>query len=245
MNQLGYVMGRQTVQALQDGQDSTFTLLDREWDQLGAVFGGDIMHATAFFTSSLPLDGGAAFLEMGCGSGITAVTAALAGCAPVVAADVNPAAAKNVRLNAERHGVGDRVDAVTSYLFRQLDPDRRFDIIYWNSNFIEGPTLDGEQSYVEAAVLDPGYRAHREFFAEAPKYLARDGSIFLGFSEMVGNRSLLEEFADAAGLNCEAYRQQSFDVPYEQFGPDPEYAAHADDAGLLHPDFTLLRFRRR
>ncbi|GIF07024.1 50S ribosomal protein L11 methyltransferase [Actinoplanes siamensis] len=245
MNQLGYVMGQQTVQILQDSKDTTFTLLDREWEQLGVVFGGDFMHATAFFTAALPLRAGTGFLEMGCGSGITAVTAALHGCTPVVAVDVNPAAADNVRRNAELHGVGDRVTPVTSYLFRELDPGQRFDTIYWNSNFIEGPAETGEQSYVEAAVFDPGYRAHEEFLTQAPRFLADRGSIFLGFSELVGNRRRLEEFADAAGLSTAVYRQQTFDVPYEQMGAGPEFAAHADADGMLHPDFTLLEFRRR
>lgn len=244
MNQLGYVMGQQTVRILEDSKDTTFMLLDREWDQLGAVFGGDFMHATAFFTAALPLRPGASFLEMGCGSGITAVTAALQGCT-VVAVDVNPAAAENVRRNAERHGVADRVSPVTSYLFRELDQGQRFDIIYWNSNFIEGPAETGEQSYAEAAVFDPGYRAHEEFLTQAPRFLAEGGSIFLGFSELVGNRQKLEEFAGAAGLTSAVYRQQTFDVPYEQIGTGPEFAAHADADGLLHPDFTLLEFRRR
>jgi len=244
MNELGYVMGQQTIAMLGEGKDTTFTLLDREWDQLGTVFGGEFMQATAFFTTWLPLSDGGSFLEMGCGSGVTAVMAALHGCTPVLAVDINPAAAQNVDLNAERHGVADRVRAVTSDLFRELDATDRFDTIYWNSNFIEGPPGDGTASYFEASVFDPGYRAHREFLRTAPAHLNDGGSIFLGFSEMVGDLALIRELADKAGLSCEVYRQQVFDVPYAQLGSGPQFAAQADEAGLLHPDFTLLRLRR-
>src|ERR1700692_975587 len=61
----------------------------------------------AKFVSSLPLDG-QSFLEVGCGSGLTAMCAARAG-AQVTAVDINPAAVRCTSANAAKNGL--QVDA--------------------------------------------------------------------------------------------------------------------------------------
>lgn len=244
MNELGYVLGQQSLAAAVTGEDRTFSLLGREWDQLGEVFGGEFMQATAFFTSWLPYPDGGSFLEMGAGSGVTTVMAAVNGCASVTAVDINPAAADNVLLNAKRHGVADRVRAFKSDVFSALREHDTFDVIYWNSNFIESPRDSGTGSLREAAVFDPGYRAHREFIRDAPAHLNEGGSVFLGFSAFTGNEELVFQLAREAGLTGEVFRQEVFDVPPSALGTGQEFEAAADENGLLHPDFTLLVFRR-
>ncbi|WP_171166387.1 methyltransferase [Streptomyces sp. I05A-00742] len=245
MNRLGYAMGQRAIRARGEVETTSFSLLDREWIQFGDVFAGESKLASTLFTSWLPLTAGTSFLEMGCGSGVTAVMAALHGCAPVTAVDINPSAVDNVRANAERHGVGDKVRALRSDLFKSLDAHDKFDIIYWNSPFVESPADNTSPSYAEAAVFDPGYTAHREFLRTAPDHLTDSGTVYLGYSRIAGNIGLLEQFAESAGLTCEVYQENVFDIPHERLGTDPVFAEHADEAGHLRCDCTLLAFRRR
>ncbi|WP_018657678.1 methyltransferase [Actinomadura flavalba] len=244
MNELGLVIGRQTLGVLGHREPQTFTLLDREWEKFGEVFGGgDYLEPTGWFTSLLPFEGCRRFLEMGCGAGVTAVMAALSGVPEVTACDINPAAARNAAANAERHGVGDRVRALESDLFAAVPAGETFDLIFWNSPFIEGPE-GTPASYEEYAVFDPGYAMHRAFFAEAPSRLTETGRVFLGFSTAVGDLDRLLSFGHAAGLAGRVAEQLVTEVPHAAMGTDPAFAAHADDAGNLHLDLTLLEFRR-
>ena len=86
-----------------------FSLAGREWDLLDSVFPPVYSPSTATFLELLDFPVGGSMIEVGCGAGAIAVSAALAGCAQVVATDVNPEAARNAELNAVRHGVADRV----------------------------------------------------------------------------------------------------------------------------------------
>jgi release factor glutamine methyltransferase len=143
----------------------------RTWDLLPEVFAPIYSPSTGVAMDLLGLGGSldvprtGSFLEIGCGTGIIAVSAALAGCDRVVAADINPAAARNAAMNADRHGVGGRFTAMHSDLFAQLDEHERFDTIFWSSNYV-----------------DPGYRTHHRFLAAAPRWLTPGGVILLHFS---------------------------------------------------------------
>ncbi|WP_323375847.1 methyltransferase [Streptomyces sp. RB17] len=141
------------------------------------------------------------FLEIGCGTGVIAVCAALAGCERVVAADVNPRAVENAALNAARHGVADRVRAVRSDLFSELR-EERFDTVFWSSNYVRAPEDYTYGSMHERAYVDPGYRAHRRYVAEAPLLLAPGGRALLHFSSR-GVLGELREFAREYGRHLE------------------------------------------
>ncbi|SEG83602.1 Methyltransferase small domain-containing protein [Thermomonospora echinospora] len=246
MNELGYAMAQEAYALVSQapGQEGTFTLMDREWEQLDGVVGGQYNQATGLFAAWLPVDSARTFLEMGCGCGIAAVTAALRGCPAVTALDINPAAVRTTELNARRHGVRDRVRALESDLFGALGPDERFDMIFWNSPFIEAPPERVLGSFLEYHFFDPGYQMHRRFLAEAPDRLAEGGRLFLGFSEAMGDRVHLEKIADAAGLRCRTHRQETFPVPAAELGPDRLYQRYADGGGMVRIDFTLLELWR-
>jgi release factor glutamine methyltransferase len=167
---------------------SVFGMYGRNWDLLPEVFAPIYSPSTGAAmdflgladTQGLPRTG--SFLEIGCGTGMIAVSAALAGCDRVVATDINPAAVQNATMNAQRHGVGDRVTARYSDLFADLDEDERFDTIFWSSNYVAAPEGYEYRNAHERAYVDPGYRTHQRFLAEAPHWLTPGGIILLHFS---------------------------------------------------------------
>ncbi|MGW7002557.1 50S ribosomal protein L11 methyltransferase [Streptomyces sp. NPDC054933] len=166
---------------------STFTMYGRDWDLLPNVFAPIYSPSTRTAMSLLGLTESVAvprtgsMLEVGCGTGIIAVSSALAGCDRVVASDINSEAVRNTALNATRHGVDNLVRAVDSDLFDGLDQDERFDTIFWSSNYVLAPEAYEYGSVHERAYVDPGYSAHRRFLAEAPNWLTPNGSVLLHF----------------------------------------------------------------
>jgi 16S rRNA (guanine1207-N2)-methyltransferase len=85
---------------------------------------------SVLFRQAEPPDRGERFLDLGCGYGVIACALALARPqARTWAVDVNERALELTRRNAERLGVGDRVDAVTP---DAVPADARFDGIWSN-----------------------------------------------------------------------------------------------------------------
>ncbi|MEE4490481.1 methyltransferase [Streptomyces sp. BE230] len=138
------------------------------------------------FTSWLPYEEVGSFLEVGCGAGVTAVIAAMRGCSRVCALDVSPTAADTARLNAVRHGVGDKVTTLTSDLLSGLDEGTTFDLIYWNSPFVEAPVGHDYRSQIDYAAFDSDYKMHAAFFAGLEQHMSEATRVFLGFSSVGG-----------------------------------------------------------
>ena len=98
-----------------------FGLLGREWDLFPGVFSPIQSHSTGFFSRAVPQREGGTFLDVGCGSGVMAVEAALAGCREVLAVDLDTVAVDNTRHNARLHGAG-AVSAQVSDCFADIPP---------------------------------------------------------------------------------------------------------------------------
>jgi methylase of polypeptide subunit release factors len=184
-----------------------FTMLGREWDLVPEVYAPVFATSTELFTRWLPYPAGGALLEIGCGAGVTAVTAALEGCRSVVAVDVSAAAVENTRRNAARHGVDDRVRVLRSDMFAALDETERFDVIYWNSNFVELPADVAYESELDRSFFDPGYVHHEAYLAGAGRHLRAGGRLFLGFADL-GNRGRLEEIGARHGWRVTTYASE-------------------------------------
>lgn len=208
----GIARGRQLLRrhVADPAPPDEFELLGRTWTLRPGVFAPIHTPVTALFTSWLRFAAGSRFLEMGCGTGVTAVCAALGGCT-VTALDVSHAAVANTRDNAGRHGVAGRVDVRHSDLFDALGPDERFDTIYWNSNFVLVPDEYEPASELEHAFFDPGYEAHRRFVAQGPRHLRRGGRLLLGFSDK-GSWPQLRSACAAAGLVADVVRAQRVEL---------------------------------
>ncbi|MEV6231244.1 AMP-binding protein [Saccharopolyspora shandongensis] len=185
-----------------------FDLLGHSWHLLPEVFAPIHTASTELFSDWLPYPAGGSFLEIGCGAGVTAVLAALRGCARVAAVDISGQAAANTALNATRHGVGDRVSVHQGDLFGPLDRDDRFDVIFWNSNVIPTPEHFDYSHDIEHAIFDREYRAHRRYLAEGMQRLTPGGVLLLGFNSL-GDRGWLDRIAAELGLDFTEYRGET------------------------------------
>ncbi|MCB5166027.1 class I SAM-dependent methyltransferase [Streptomyces bambusae] len=200
-----HVRSLERSRAARNRQDrpATFELGGRTWDLLDDVFAPPFSRSTAVSMDLLGLTGTPAprtgsFLEMGCGTGVIAVSAALAGCDRVTATDINPQAVANTALNARRHGVADRLRTVHGDLFAALAPEERFDTVYWHSNFVLAPADFTYDTLHDRAYVDAGYRAHEGYLAEAPDRLTPGGRALLHFSTR-GDLGLLRSLAGRHG----------------------------------------------
>lgn len=128
-------------------------------------------------------------LDMGTGSGVNAILAALEG-ADVVAVDINPRALDAARANAERNGVADRVEVRHSDVFSHVT--ETFDLIVFDPPFRWFRPRD----LLEAAMTDEGYRAMTRFFHQARSHLSARGEmlIFFGTSGDIGYLDKLMQF---------------------------------------------------
>lgn len=194
-----YAAGLRLVERHGGDQRREFELLGALWDLLPDVFSPVHTASTTLFTEWLPYPVGGSFLEVGCGAGVTAVTAALAGCARVAAVDINPAVVRNTQLNAARRGVADRVQVLDSDLFDGLAPAERFDVVFWNSNVICAPEEFVYTRQAQHAIFDRGYLAHRRYLREGMARLTGTGRLFLGFNSL-GNLDRLHELAVEIGV---------------------------------------------
>ncbi|WP_310723939.1 50S ribosomal protein L11 methyltransferase [Streptomyces sp. N2A] len=197
-----------------------FTLRGREWELLDEVFAPNYAPSSAvsleflgcFEEVQLPRRG--SLLEIGSGTGIVAVMAALMGCDRVVASDINPQAVRNTARNARRHGVADRLRAVYSDLFAALPAHERFDMVFWHSNYVLAPADYRYRTAQECAYVDPGYEAHRRYLAEAPRWTTPGGSAYLHFSSR-GDLDVLHGLAEETGRKLLTRRRREI-----QDGPD-------------------------
>jgi len=174
-----------------------FTLFGLDWLLDDAVFAPISCESTRLFTEWLPFPVGGSFLEVGCGAGVTSVMAARAGCVRVVAVDVSADAFANTVRNVALHDLSDRVEVLLGDLFEPVGAEH-FDVVYWNSNFIDTPDGFVAETGIEQAIFDPGYRTHRRFLAGLRARLAPGGRAFLGFSTL-GSHDLLDQQAADMG----------------------------------------------
>lgn len=140
---------------------------------------------------NFPLKG--KFLDMGCGTGIISLFAADHGAEELLAVDINEAAVKNTKENFDLHALAN-AQVQYSDLFSGIKGS--FDTIFFNAPFHGNEAMDD----LELGTSDLDYETLKRFFLEARNYLAPDGQLILGFSDM-GNNELVREFAKRGGFS--------------------------------------------
>lgn len=141
-----------------------------------------------------PAGGGSVqIVDVGTGSGILAVCAALKlPQARVTAIDVSPAALAVAKSNAERHGVAQRIEFLESDLFAAVPTDRRFDFIVSNPPYVttaEMAVLDRDvRDYEPHLALEAGPRGTEvieRLIPQAAERLASGGRLFIELSPQI------------------------------------------------------------
>lgn len=162
------------------------------------VFSPKYFRDTKLFADNLPIKEGEEVLEIGPGTGIVSIFAALRDAKKILSIDVNRDAVRNAQENITRHKLQDKVEVRLGSLYDPLKPNEKFDVIFWNTPF--GLTSKENITDLAKAIYDVGYKSTERFIKEAPKYLKENGKLFIGFSSTLGRLDLIKKFTREAGF---------------------------------------------
>lgn len=146
------------------------------------VFSPKYFHGWETFTRKFPSVRGKRVLEIGTGTGVTAIHLAKHGAEHVTAVDINPLAVSNAAENAKMNGVLN-IDCRLSDVFSGVQKSERFDIIYWNLPFIYVEPSYEYKNDAERGLFDPGYRYVERYLAGAKQYLSPGGFVLAGLGD--------------------------------------------------------------
>lgn len=134
--------------------------------------------AGVYMIDYLPKDfSGQDVLELGPGSGLVSVFIGLRGATSITAADINPEAIENTKINFEKFNLTN-AEAVVSDVFSNV-PTKQYDSIIFNLPYHDGAPAND----LEKGVIDAGYHAMETFLGEVKSFLKEDGKLYLGFSQ--------------------------------------------------------------
>jgi release factor glutamine methyltransferase len=202
---------------LKENQIHEVIICNHKYMVLPGVFSPKYFGSTQIFSSHMPFRKNEKFLEIGCGTGITAIEAALFGAKNVVAVDISASSVENTRLNAQRFNVNTIVDVRQSNIFSSILNDEKFNSIYWNLPFIYVDNEFEFHSLEERCLFDPDYKIAEEFLSKAHKHLLPDGRILIGFGDF-GNEELLRYLCLKNGWKLkEIIREKSYENATVEF----------------------------
>lgn len=161
------------------------------------VFSPKIFRSSFFTADHLMIQPHEHFLEIGSGSGLVSIVAALRGADRVVATDIRPEAVENTRLNVKNHYLGNRITVLQGDIFQPIAEGDKFDTIFWNPPFMHAEL--GERDALEYALYDPEHRSLHRFMEEAKEYVKPGGRILLGYSKTYGDEEVLQSLAEHYG----------------------------------------------
>lgn len=170
------------------------------------VFSPEIFQSPSVL-NSLPMRDGEEFLEIGSGTGIFSIQAALAGASRVTAVDINPDAVENTRQNVLKHGLTDRVDSYLSDIFSNIPQHSLFDTIFWSIPFCHRSDPSKQMSFLERAVFDPEHELLRRFLEGGKSYLKAGGRMLLNYSTSHGDIEVFHHYASEYGWRVKLVNQ--------------------------------------
>lgn len=140
-------------------------------------------------------DGGLTAFDLGTGTGVLAAVLARRGVERVIASDLNPRAVRCARENAERLGLGERIEVLEGDLF----PQGRADLIVCNPPWLPGAA----SSRLELGVYDDDSVMLRGFLAGVEEHLTPGGEAWLVISNLAEHLQLRAP-GELAGLIADA-----------------------------------------
>ncbi|MBU0637075.1 methyltransferase [Patescibacteria group bacterium] len=111
--------------------------------------------------------------DIGSGSGIESIVAAMAGANHVDAADINQQAVDCSKHNVEMNGLQNTIEVFYSDLFQNF-PEKKYDLIIANLPIVN---FDAGDSPINQALYDKGFEIHKRLFRDAKKNLIENGII--------------------------------------------------------------------
>jgi methylase of polypeptide subunit release factors len=158
------------------------------------VFSPRYFSDSAWFAREVPnIMGKSSLLEIGTGTGIIALSAALNGSSEVYATDINPDAVDNANLNFYKHRID--IPVFEGDIFDPIPKTIRVDYIFWNHPFnnAEEPVKD----MLLRAGFDHNYEGLKRYISRGRQYLNANGKLLLG----TGGSADLDEMQRIADSN--------------------------------------------
>ena len=178
------------------------------------VFSPGYFDDSEYFANNMPEVKGLKILEVGTGTGLIALKLAMSEARKVVATDINPSAVDNAKSNVKLHKMESIIDVRKGDIFEAVEPDERFDLIFWNIPFcyldaglMSDIGIEGELSELEKSVFNPYYGCFTEYLKHGFDYLTAGGQLLLAFSPTIGREEDLDCIVRPLGLKKSVLKQ--------------------------------------
>lgn len=191
-----------------------FTYEGRQFVVFPHVYSPTVFPSTFYIIDNMAITPGQSFLELGSGTGLLAIAAALKGANPVFATDISPIAVANTQENARRYDLV--IDVREGSVFDPIGADEKFDVILWNAPYMHVNKTD--LTPIEAALYDPFYRGLTQFFAEGKKHLNPGGKLWFGASNTHMHMDVLQQLLDTYGWTMRIIAEKTVPLPPTQGG---------------------------
>lgn len=153
-------------------------------------------------------------VDVGSGTGMEAIVAAMAGASHVDAVDINDVAVECTEHNVRTNDFADRITVRKSDLFSAL-PKKKYGLIIANLPIVDyRPT---RESGIITALYDPDLDTHKRMLQEAKGYLAENGMITFTHSNLQSGKTerpnadfdILENMVTESGYEIVERKQSS------------------------------------
>ena len=145
------------------------------------VFSPIVFKGSSIYVNHLPIKEHQKLLDMWCGSWIIGITAFLKyNLDKVVCADINQYAVDNTIENIKIHNISDKVKAVQSDVFSNIDDNEKFDLIFRNAPYFDSDF--DKDNILYWSMYDENYEHIKKFILEWQNHLEKWWRIMIGFS---------------------------------------------------------------
>ena len=136
---------------------------------------------STIYVEHFPLNENETLLDMWCWCGVIWITALLKySLSRVVCADINPYAVENTKENISRFNLSDKVKAVQSDVFSNIDSNEKFDLLFRNAPYFDWEPEKG--NILQLSMYDKNYEHIKKFILDWEKHLNEWGKIMIWFS---------------------------------------------------------------
>lgn len=132
-------------------------------------------------------------LDMGCGSGIQTIIAAMSGAKRVTAADVEEYSIYSTKINIKEKNLSNKIVTIKSDLFNNVGG--KFDVIIFNHPFFNYEP----KNHIERIIFS-GKDLLKRFFKEVNDHIEKDSILIMPFSHLAGTANNPKLLADKFGF---------------------------------------------